>query len=473
MKIIIIGDGKVGNNLAENLAADGDNSITIIDKDAEALRKTVESLDVRCVKGNGVSAGTLLDAGVSGTELLIAATSSDEMNMVCCLTAKKLGAAHTIARIRDPAYADELSQLKADLGLDMVINPELAVAREIVKLLEFPSAMNVELFARGRVAMVEIRVSEGLPIAGMELKDIAGKVSHSVLVGAIQRGGEGGEVIIPNGGSRILEGDSAYLIGRPSHLFRFCGKIGLQVRKIRDVMIVGGGRIAYYLAKYLEEIDIRAKIIEIDRGRCIELSELLPEALIINGDGSDDRLLHSENLAEMDSFISVTGIDEENLMTALLAKRCGVARVIAKINRTGYTEVINGMGLDSIVRPKLITANYILRYVRGMKNAAGNPVNALYRIIGGSAEIIEFTATRSTEFLDVPLRKLRLVDGALVACIVRKNDAIIPHGNDAIKLNDNVVLITKGLELSDLNGVMLGAAGATSAAGAAGSAGGT
>ncbi|MDR1439821.1 MAG: Trk system potassium transporter TrkA [Clostridiales bacterium] len=455
MKIIIIGDGKVGNSLAENLAADGDNSITIIDKNAEALRKTVESLDVRCVKGNGVSAGVLLEAGVAETDLLIAATSSDEMNMVCCLTAKKLGAEHTIARIRDPAYADELSLLKADLGLDMVINPEQAVAGEIAKLLGFPSAMNVEMFAKGRVEMAEIKAAGDLAISGMAIRDIAGRISPSILVGAILRGDE---IIIPNGGARILEGDSVYLIGHPSQLLRFCGKIGMQVKRIRNVMIVGGGRIAYYLALYLDEIDIKAKIIEIDYGRCLELSELLPGALVINGDGSDDKMLRSENLGEMDGFVSVTGIDEENLMTALLAKRCGVHKVIAKINRTGYTEVINGMGLDSLVRPKLITANHILRYVRGMQNAMGNPVNTLYRIIGGNAEIIEFTADSSTAFLDVPLRKLRLAEGALVACIVRKNETIIPHGNDAIRLHDSVILITKGLELSDLNSVIQGAA---------------
>ncbi|MDR3121148.1 MAG: Trk system potassium transporter TrkA [Clostridiales bacterium] len=452
MKIIIIGDGKVGNNLAENLTKDAGNDITIIDKNAETLRDTIENLDVRCIRGNGVSTGILLEAGVRGVNLLIAATSSDEMNMVCCLTAKKLGAERTIARIRDPEYADELSQLKEDLGLDLVINPEQAVAGEIVKLLEFPSAAHVEIFAKGRVEMVEIRVTGAMSILNMSIREIANKVSSSILIGAIQRADS--QVLIPNGDARIREGDVIYLVGLPSNVFRFCTKIGMHIQKIKNVMIVGGGRIAYYLAKYLDEIDIRSKIIEIDHARCVALSELLPDSLVIHGDGSDDKVLYSENLRDMDSFISVTGIDEENLMTALLAKRCGVPKVVAKINRTGYTEVINDMGIDNLVRPKEITANYILRYVRGLENAMGNPVDTLYPIIGGQAEVIEFTARATSKLLDIPLKKLRLVEGVLVAVVVRKNDAIIPHGNDAIRLNDNVILITKGLALADLDDIL-------------------
>ena len=450
MKIIIIGDGKVGYTLAEHLSKE-DNDVTIIDKNPDALRKANEFLDVMCVKGNGVSTRILLEAGVKEADLLIAATTSDEMNMVCCLTAKKLGAQHTIARIRDPEYANELSLLKNELELDMVINPEQAAAGEIARLLRFPSASNVDVFAKGRVELVELRVSAGLPLVGRKLKELRWKSASSVLIGAISRGDE---LIIPNGESEIREGDTLYIAGKPSSIFQFSKQIGLLPHKVRNVMIVGGGRIAYYLTRYLNDTGISVKIIEMDHKRCLELTELLPKALIICGDGSDDTLLHSENLDEMGAFVSLTGRDEENLMSALLAKESGVPKVVAKINRINYTEVIRRMGIDSVVSPKLITANQILKYVRGLKNALGNPVETLYKIIDGKAEALEFTAGRSTTFLNRPLKQLNIRKEVLVAALVRRNEIIIPHGNDMIKLGDSVIIITREHAFSDLNEII-------------------
>lgn len=450
MKIIIIGDGKVGYSLAENLSKEN-NDITIIDKNSEALQKAAENLDVMCIRGNGVSTKILLEAGIKQSDLLIAATTSDEVNMLCCLTAKKLGASHTIARIRDPEYAQELSQLKAEIDLDMVINPEQAAADEIARLLKFPPAINVEMFARERVEMVEIKVTQGLPVSGMQLKDISKKISPSILIGAVLRNAE---IIIPNGEFKIQENDTLYIIGQPSKVFDFCKRIGMHVQKIKNVMIMGGGRLTYYLAQYLDEAEIRVKIIEIKRERCVELNELLPRALIIYGDGTDESLLHSENLGSMGAFVSVTGRDEDNLISALLAKQCGVQKVVAKVNRINHFGVISSMGIDSVVCPKLITTDHILRYVRGMKNALGNPVNTLYRIIGGQAEALEFTADEFTRFLNVPLKNLKLVPGVLVAAIVRRNNTIIPHGNDAIEAGDSVILIAKEKRLSDLNDIL-------------------
>lgn len=452
MKIIIIGDGKVGYSLAESLSKEN-NDVTIIDKNPEALRKASENLDVMCIKGNGVSTKILMEADVKRADLLIAATTSDEMNMVCCLTAKKLGALHTIARIRDPEYANELSVLKADLGLDMVINPEQAAANEIAKLLSFPSAANIESFSKGRVQLVEIKVTEGLSIIGMKLKDISSRISSSILIGAVLRDEE---VIIPGGEFEIKENDIIYVIGRPSNNFHFCKLIGKHVHKIKNAMIVGGGRIAFYLARYLDEIGMKVKIIEIERAKCVTLSELLPNALIIHGDGSDDTLLHSENLSDMDAFVSLTGRDEENLMSALLAKQCGVTKVVAKINRINYSGVIKNMGIDSVVSPKLITANNIVRYVRGLKNAMGNQIQTLHKIIGDQAEAIEFLASKSTRFLNIPLKNLNISKGVLVAAIVRKHEIIIPHGNDVIKAGDSVILIAKNKKFSDLNDIIVG-----------------
>jgi trk system potassium uptake protein TrkA len=452
MKIIIIGDGKVGYSLAETLSKEEDNDVTIIDKNPEALKKANDYLDVMCIKGNGLSTKVMMEAGVKDTDLLIAATSSDEMNMVCCLTAKKLGAAHTIARIRDPEYANELSEIKKDLGLDMVINPEQAVAGEIARLLRFPSAVNIEVFARGRVELVEISADEGTPVIGMKLKAISNKISSDILIGAVLRDGN---VYIPNGEFEIEKGDILYILGKPSSVFNFCKQIGKYTQKIKNVMVVGGGRIAYYLAQYLKNSRIKVKIIEINKERCVELSELLPGILIVNGDGTDSSMLESESLHDMDAFVSLTGYDEENLVAALSAKQYGVNKVVAKITRVSYPQIIKSMGIDNIVNPKIITTNHILRYVRGLKNALGNTIETLYRIIDGKAEAVEFIANESSKVLDIPLKKLMIRKDTLIATIARKSEIIIPHGNDEIKQGDSVIILSKENQLTDLNDILV------------------
>lgn len=447
MKIIIIGDGKVGYSLAEHLSQE-DHDVTIIDKDPEALRKANEYLDVMCIRGNGVSTKIMMEAGIKNTDLLIAATSSDEMNMVCALTGKKLGAKHTVARIRDPEYANELSVLKAELGLDLVINPEQAASREIGRLLRFPSAADVEHFAKGRIEFIGIKVNNSMPIVGIPLKDLPLKISGNILIGAVERGDE---VIIPNGSFEILTGDLLYIIGKPGDVTDFCKQIGLLHQKIRNVMVAGGGRIAHYLAMLLKQNDMKVKIIEIDRQRCIELSEMIPDALIINGDGTDQTVLESENLCEMDAFVALTGRDEENLISSLLAKQCGVKKVIAKITRINNPAVLTILGVDSIVNPKLITTNYILRYVRGLNSALDNPADTVYRIINGKAEVLEFTANKASKLLNVPLKKLKLVDGVIIGAIARRNEIIIPHGDDCVRLGDSVIVIAVGKRIFDLD----------------------
>jgi trk system potassium uptake protein TrkA len=453
MKAIVVGDGNLGYNLAEDLSNDGGNDVTVIDKNAGAKGRTVESLDVRYIKGNGASANTLIEAGVRGADLLIAVTSGDETNMVCSLIAKRLGASHTIARIRDPEYADELSRIKGDIGLDLVINPERAVAGEIARLIEFPPAASVEMFAGGRVEMAGIKVAAGMPVEGMALRDMPGKTGSSVLIGAIMRGGA---AVIPRGWDVIERDDVIYVVGSPSMVSRFCSRTGMNARKAKSVMVAGGGRTGYYLAKALGDAGIGVKVIESRYERCVELAETLPRALVINGDGSDSALLRAENIGDMGAFVSVTDKDEENLMTALLARRSGVPKVIAKIDRAGYADVLGDVGIDNLVSPKAITANHIMRFVRGLQNAVGNPVNTLYRIVGGQAEAIEFSANKSTKFLGTPLKGLPIAPGILVIAIARGNDVIIPHGDDAIEENDSVVLVTKGMALRDLNDIIGG-----------------
>lgn len=450
MRIIIIGDGKVGYSLAENLSKE-DNDVTVIDKDPEALKKADEYLDVMCIKGNGVSMKVLTEAGIRQCDLLIAATASDEMNMVCCLTGKKLGAKHTIARIRDPEYADELTLLKKELGLDLVFNPERAAAREIARMLRFPKAMNVEIFARGHVEMVEVRVVDSMPIAGKKIKDIFASNASFVLIGAILRNNE---VIIPKGDYTIETNDTIFVVGRPSNISSFLNHLGLYSQKVKNVMIVGGGRTPYYLTKSLEESGMRVKLIELDYERCLVLSELLPHSIIIHGDGSDESVLLSENLPDMDAFIALTGRDEDNFMAALLAKQAGVQKVVVKINRLNYINIIKTAGIDSVVNPSLITVNLILRYARGMKNALDNPIEALYRIVDNQAEAVEFSVNEDADYLDIPLKKLKLIDGVLVAVLVRKNKIIIPHGDDVIKVGDRVIVISKNLKISSLSGII-------------------
>jgi len=300
--------------------------------------------------------------------------------------------------------------------------------------------------------MVEIRVTKDMPVEGMKLRDISSRFSPSVLIVAVLRKDT---AIIPKGDFRIRADDTIYVVGQPSSISSFFRHNKLSDQRVKNVMIVGGGRIAYYLAKFLEETGIRAKIIEVDRDRCITLSELLPHTLIINGDGSDETILDSENLSEMGAFVSLTGHDEENFMTALLARQAGVQKVIAKISRTNYLGLIKKLGIDSIINPSLITTNMILQYVRGMKNALGNTIETLYKIVGDQVEAIEFTANETTSFLDIPLRDLEIVDDVLIAVIVRKNDIIIPHGNDMVMLGDSVVLIAKNKQINDLNDIII------------------
>jgi len=441
MRIVIIGSGKVGYYLAESLSKEN-NDVVLIDKDAEALKKAEDNLNVMCIRGNGVSTNVLLEADVGSADLLIAVTESDEINMVCCLTGKKLGARQTVARIRDPDYAQELSLIKEQLGVDLVINPERATADEIARSISLSSAINIESFARGRVKMVEVKVTSGMSIVGKKLRDIANTVLSSVLIGIVVRDGE---VSIPNGSFEIKEGDILYVLGKPSSVYNFCKLSGKYPERLKNIMILGGGRITYYLTKLLDDMGMKVKIIEIDKKRCLELSELLPHNLIINGDGTDEELLLSENIKEMDVFIAATGMDEENLLSSLIAKQNGVKKVIAKISRINYVSIVKNLGIDGIISPKLIIANTILKFVTGSK------LESIFRIIEGQAEVIEFIADEHSKVVNTSLKHLRLSKDIIIATIIRKNEVLIPHGSDQIKEGDRVIVITKNKNINNLD----------------------
>lgn len=452
MEIIIIGNGKVGYTIAKELSSES-NNVTVVDRNYEALQRASEELDVMTVFGNGLSTRALIDAGVHGADLLIAVTASDEVNMVACMTARKLGAKHTIARIRDLEYADELTLLKNDLGLDLVINPDQASAAEIARLVQHRAANNVETFAKGRVEMVELTVTDKLLLDGMYLRDIPSRIASDILIGGIFRQDE---FSIPKGDFRMMTDDHLYILGQPKSINHFLRKAGLPVQKLNSAILMGGSRLTVYTARYLLSMGVHCKVIEQSLERCRELTGQLPEALIIHGDGSDEQLLLSENIEDTDVFITASGRDEENLISAMIAKQLGVKKCIAKISRLANSQTFYKLGIDSIVAPKLITVDEIVRYVRGLKNAWGNPANALYTIMNNQAEVSEFTADDDTLFLNKPLMEIPFPDDVLVAAIVHENKVRIAHGQDSIHSGDSVIIISKKHLIQDLNDIVRG-----------------
>lgn len=450
MRIVIVGNGKVGFSLAEQLVKEN-HDVTIVDIHEGTLRRAADSLDIMVIRGNGVSAGTLREAGVDNADLLVAATNSDEVNMICCLTAKSIGAKYTIARIRNPEYNSGLGELKQNLTIDMVINPENATAVEISRLLRFPSAANIETFCRGRVELMGFRLQEGDFVVGRPLHAQSNQVKKlSLLFCAVDRSGE---VIIPNGSFVPQVGDKLYMIGRPTSLDQFFRLLGRYAPKIKHVFLLGGGKISLYLATMLEKMKMQVKVVEISHDRCRLISEYLPRSMVICGDGTDQELLESERLAASDAFVALTDRDEDNLIVSLYAMQQGVKKIITKSNRQNYAGIARSVGLDSVISPKLITAAQILQVVRGMQNSQGSVMNALYRIADGAAEAMEFTVSPSTQNLGIPLRELKLKKDILLAVIVRGSDIIIPEGSSYLQAGDSVIIISQNSGILDLNDI--------------------
>jgi len=450
VKIIIIGTGKVGFSLAEQLLNEK-HDITIVDTQDSALRRATDALDIMSVKGNGVSTATLREAGAEDADLLVAATNSDEVNMVCCLTAKHLGAKYTIARIRNPEYNLGLHELKKNMGIDMVINPENATAVEISRLLRFPSAANIETFCRGRVELMGFRLQEGDFLVNQPLHALSAQVKQlSLLVCAVDRDGE---VTIPNGSFVPQVWDKLYLIGRPTSLDQFFRLLGRYSPKVKTVFIVGGGKISVYLTAILEKMKMRVKIVELSEKRCRLVSEMMPRTTVICGDGTDQELLESERMSAADAFVALTDRDEDNLIISLYAMQQGMHKVVTKCNRQNYTGIARAVGLDSVISPKLITAAQILQLVRGMQNSQGSVMNTLYRIADGKTEAMEFTVGPSTRHLNVPLRDLHLHKGILIAVIMRDGEIIIPEGSSCIQEGDSVIIISRDRPIQDLNDI--------------------
>lgn len=453
MNIIIVGDGKVGYALAEQLTKEN-HSITVIDKNELALRKADDTLDVMCIKGNGARASVLIEAGIEEADLVIAVTSRDEMNMLTCLTAKKLSKnIQTIARIRDPEYYEEYAALQEQMGIDMVINPEFAAAQEIANILQFPSAMNIELFFDGKERLIDFRIQEGDMLAGVKLSKLSGKLPKNILFVAVERDGI---AYIPNGDFEFQVYDKVYVMGRITGITDLFKLLGRYIQRVNTVLIVGGGRTSYYLTKIIAKLGMSVKIIEINQKKCIELSETIEEAIIIEGDGTDQEILDSENIEEVDAFIAMTGRDEENLITAMYGIEKGVDKVITMATRIRIPDIMNRVGLDSIIEPKMITTSNIIGYVRGIQNSRGSFVEALYKIVDGKAEVISFIANQSARLLNIPIKNLPLKKEIIIACIQHRSTVTIPHGNEKIAAGDKVLIVTKRSDvIKDLNDILL------------------
>ena len=441
----------MGTTLAEQLNREN-HDITLIDCDSEALQSISDSTDVMSVTGNGAVYQVQMEAGIKEADLLIATTNSDELNMLCCLIAKKAGNCHTIARIRNPEYSAEINYIREELNLSLAINPELAAAREIARLLRFPNAIKIELFAKGRIELLKFMIPKDSILDRMKVMDVVSRLKSNVLICAVERGDD---VVIPDGNFEMRGGDKISFIAPHADCADFFRKAGIENNTVNSAMFVGGGKLTVYLAKALADTKIKIKIIEQDEEQCRILSELLPHAMIIHGDGSDQKLLLEEGIRQTEAFASLTGFDEENILLSLYAASQSRAKLITKVNKIAFENVINALNLGSVIYPKMLTADIILQYVRAMQNSMGSNIETLYKIVADKAEALEFRVRGDSPVLGIPLEKLRTRNNLLVACINRNGRIIMPRGKDTLEAGDTVIIVTTHTGLNDLKDILM------------------
>ena len=450
LKIIIVGCGKVGANLVDQLSKEG-HDITVIDKKAEKIQDITNIYDVMGLVGNGASYSTQMEAGIEETDLIIAVTDSDELNLLCCTVAKRVGKCAAIARVRTPDYSEETGYLREQLGLALIINPELEAAREVARILYLPTALEVNSFAHGQAELVKFKVPEGNLLNGLSLAYLGKNITNDILICAVERNGE---VYMPNGDFVLQSGDVVSFVSE-RHIARdFLKQIGLATRQVKDTMIIGASKAAYYLAKELLNMGISVKIIEKEKENCESLSVKLPKAIIINGDGTDPDILKEEGIETVQSFIPLTGIDEENIMLTLYAKQVSKAKVVTKINRVNYKQVINNLDLGSLVYPKYITSEAIIAYVRAKKNSMGSNIETLYHMFDSRVEAIEFIVEENSKVSGVPIKDMKLKKDVLISFINHNGHIIIPTGNDEIEDGDTVMIVTKNTGFTGIDDIV-------------------
>lgn len=451
MRIIIIGLGTVGETILKNLSNEG-HTITIIDENKDIIESLIEKYDVFGVVGNGACMDIQEEANVAGADLAIVLTNSDELNVFACLVAKKAGVKNTIARVRNPLYRKQILSMKEELGISMIVNPELDTAHEIFNLINLPSIAQAEHFAKGRVLLVEIVAEKGCALIGETLISLGKKLSTKTLICAVQRGDN---VTIPSGNFLFEEGDRIHLTADANTLRNFLSEIHLLTTPLKRIMIVGGNKLGYYLADELSEKKFQVKLIESDKETAEDLAETLPRVTVIHGNGTQHDLLIEEGIEAMDAFVALTEVDEENMIASMFANKMKVKKAITQIKSDDLYDMLEELGIKNNVSPKDIVANRILSYARALANTRGSNVLTLHRLVGGRVEALEFVAKTQEKFYDKPLKELKIKENCLVACITRNSEVIIPDGNSHIQLGDNVVVVTTHKNFDDLTDIFV------------------
>lgn len=451
MYIIIVGLGKLGSTLTKQLSTEG-HDIVVVDPDNSVVSSTVDAYDVMGICGNGATYEILKEAGAAKAKLIIAATGSDELNILCCLFAKHMGTENTIARVRNPDYAGQSQFLRNDLGISMTVNPEYETANEISRIIRFPSAANLDSFAGGRVEIARVRIHSDNPLCDMPIHEMRKKAKAKVIICAVQRNDS---VFIPSGDFVLRCDDVISITGTRAELSSFMKQTGVYKQKIKNVMIVGGGRIAYYLAKLLSDTGRNIKLIELNDERCQHMSDMLDDVTVIHGDGTDQDILEEQCIDGQDALIALTGIDEENIIVSMYAESKGVNKVITKVNRHSYS-ILNDIGLETVVSPQIVAGNLVTRYVRALHNSAGNSqIQTLYKLVGGKVEAAEFIVPEDAGYLNIPFKELELMPNLLIGCIIRNGKIIFPGGDDVMKANDSVIVVTAGRIIEDLHDIFM------------------
>ena len=451
MQIIIVGLGKLGTTMTKQLLKEG-HSITVVDTNNEKLTSAVDTYDVMGVCGNGATCETLEIAGASKAKLIIAATASDEMNILCCLIANRMGNENTIARVRNPDYASQMHFLRNELGINMIVNPEFETANEISRIIRFPSAANLDAFARGKIEIASIRIHSDNPLCDTPLYDLRKRSKAKVLVCAVQRNEE---VFIPSGDFVIRCNDTISITGTRAELSLFMKQTGVYKQKIKNVMIIGGGRIGYYLSKLLSDTGRNIKLIEQNDARCHNLADMLDDVTVVHGDGTDQDLLDEQGLDRQDALVSLTGIDEENIIVSMYAESKGINKVITKVNRHSYS-ILNDIGLETVVSPQIVAGNLVTRYVRALHNSAGNSqMQTLHKLVNGKVEAVEFIVPEDAGYENIPFKDLNLLPNILIGCIIRNGKTIFPGGNDVMKAHDSVIVVTADRIIEDLHDIFV------------------
>ena len=450
MKIIIVGCGRVGYSLAGKLNAD-DNDVVVVDVSAEKVAETTAQFDVMGVVGNGATFSVLQEAGIADADLLIAVTNSDELNLLCCTIAKKTSNCKVIARVRSHVYNNESAFLKNELGLAMVINPEYVAAQEIARVLRCPSAISIETFGKGAVELIKYRLSDDSAILGMTVKDVMTKYKSDILFATIERGDK---AYIAKGDFIFNVRDIVSIIASPDGSQDFFKKIGSKTQSVKSAMIVGSGEITHYLCSILKKSKTNIKVIEKDPALCDEISSAFPNITVVNGDTTNHEIMAEEGIGRVGAFLALSDSDEENMILSLHAKEKTRGKIVTKVTRIDYDSVIDKLELDTVIYPKTIVSDMIIRYVRSAQNTRGSNMETLYNVIKGQVEASEFIIRQPSAIVGVPISNLRFRRNVLVAAILRDGEVIIPRGYDTIEIGDAVVIVSKVTGLQDVTDIL-------------------